>query len=381
MKVLWVGDAIVNSGFSIVTHNICNELYTKCELIVYGIRYDGRKRHPYPYYIYPAQTALGDMYSFDYLSTVIKEETPDVVVLFNDDHIIEKYLGTLLNDLASPPRIVPLFPVNLLPIDAGRMLEFSRYGIESVMTYTDYSKKKVEEINPNLDVTAIYHGVAPSVFFKIPDAKASLGVEGLFVVGNNNTNTYRKRLDLFLSGFAKFAKGKNDVKCLIHATNKDIAYDLPTLVKDFNISDKTILSGSPLDFEKINMLYNIMDVNVNTSLGEGFGLSLIEGAACAVPVLCPPHGNLKDIWTQGAEFIDIAREEYLAGTSFIGGVISEDSLADKLELLYKDREFLALRGNEALEQSMRDKFSWKVVANKVYKTLVRANSGRLSFIS
>lgn len=124
-----------------------------------------------------------------------------------------------------------------------------------------------------------------------------------------------------------------------------------------------------------------MDVNVNTSLGEGFGLSLIEGAACGVPVLCPPHGNLTDIWTQGAEFIDIKSKEYVAGTKFVGDVISTDSLADKLELLYSDKELLKTRGEEAYSHSIKDKFSWNIVANKVYKTLAKANSGRISFIS
>lgn len=377
MKVLWVGDAIYQSGFSIVTHNICNELCTKCDVVLYGIRYDGKIKHPYPYYIYPAQ-GPNDFYSFEYFATVIESEKPDVIVIFNDDAIILRYMQMLGTDLS---HVVPFFPVNYLPVNSDVLLEFSRLGVSHVMTYTNFSSKRIKAVNPNLEVSAVYHGVAPSIFFKTSGAKASLGVEEYFIVGNNNTNTYRKRLDLFLKGFAKFAKGKNDVKCLIHATNKDVAYDLKYIAVDLGITGKTILSSSPLEFDKLNTLYNIMDVNVNTSMGEGFGLSLIEGAACKVPVLCPPHGNLKEIWNQGTRFIDIKDNEYIAGTNFVGDVISEDSLADNLDLLYSDRDLLLSLGSEAYEHSRKDKFSWKVVASEIYKVLGKVNGNKLSFIS
>ena len=97
--------------------------------------------------------------------------------------------------------------------------------------------------------------------------------------------------------------------------------------------------------------------------------------------MCPSHGNLRDIWTSGAEFIDIERNEYVAGTRCVGDVISCTSLADKLQLLYHDRDLLKKLGGEAYELSTEDKFSWKIVANKVYKVLAKANANRLSYIS
>lgn len=379
LKVLWAGDAIVNSGFSIVTHNICNELVTKCNLSVFGIGYDGSIKNQYPYYIFPGRTGK-DLYSFSSLLKVIKTEKPDVIVVFNDDHIVERYIANLGS---LDTRIVIMFPINLLPLDVDRMLAFSNasYHIFEVITYTNFSKNKIEEINPNLKVSAVYHGVNHDVFTKVTDAKKILGLDGIFVVGNINTNTYRKRLDLFLEGFAKFANGKNDVRCLVHYTNKDIAYDLPTICSDLNIKDKIIFSNSILDVTKMNMLYSVMDVNCLTSLGEGFGLSLIEGAACSVPILCPDHGNLRDIWTRGAELIKIKKYEYVAGSKTVGGVIDTDDFANKLEHFYTDPNYAHDVGAEALNRSYDNMFSWKVIANKIYAILVKANSGKMFFIS
>jgi len=380
MKVLWIGDAIVQSGFSVVTHGICNELVKKCDLVVYGVRNDGKLRHNCDYHIYPGQNA-GDIYGFEYAAQVVLQENPDVVVVFNDDHIVNRYIDSIRSLGNIRARIVPLFPVNLLPLNKGVMLFFSVKDVECLMTYTNFSKRKIEEINPNLNITAIYHGVDSKVYFPVLNAKQQLGLKNDFIVGNVNSNTYRKRLDLFLEGFAKFAKNKTDVKCLIHANNHDVAYDLPTLAKDFGVSDKVILSGGNLTVDKLNLLYNVMDVNTNTTLGEGFGLSLIEGAACGVPILCADHGNLKDIWGNSADYIKTERSEYVAGTLYKGAVISTNDFAEKLNRLYEDRSYLSQRKDKILEFVKDSRFSWSAIADKVFKVLSAANRQRFSYVS
>jgi len=380
MKVLWIGDAIVQSGFSVVTHGICNELANKCDLVVYGVRNDGKIRHNCNYHIYPGQN-VGDIYGFEYAAQVVMQENPDVVVVFNDDHIVNRYIDSIRTLGNIRVRIVPLFPVNLLPLNKDIMLFFSVKDVEHLMTYTNFSKHKIEEINPNLTITTIYHGVDKKAYFPVLNAKQQLGLKNDFIIGNVNSNTYRKRLDLFLEGFAKFAKNKADVKCLVHANNKDIAYDLPVLAKEFCISDKVILSSGNLTVDKLNILYNVMDVNTNTTLGEGFGLSLVEGAACGVPILCAEHGNLKDIWGNNADYIKIERSEYIAGTSYKGDVISTDDLAEKLDRLYEDRSYLSQRKDNILEVSKDSRFSWSAIADNVFKVLSAANKQRFSYVS
>jgi glycosyltransferase involved in cell wall biosynthesis len=378
MKVLWIGDAVVNSGFSVVTHNICNSLHKKCDLEVFGIRYKKEMPNPYPYKIYPGFTDT-DIYGFSYARKVIEDTSPDIIVVFNDDHIVERYISPLYGGNA---RIVPLFPINMLPLDTERMLGFSvpSYNIAGVMTYTNFSKGEILKINPNLNTTAIYHGVDTMTFKPLPDVKSQFGLKNNFVVGTVGTNTYRKRLDLFLRGFAEFAKDKSDAKCLVHATNLDMAYDLPFTAKNLGIQGKTILSQKPKDFPDMNVLYNLMHVNVNTSLGEGFGLPLVEGAAAGVPVLCPAHGNLIDIWGEDATYIDLKDDEYVAGTKYIGGVIDIKDMVSKLNMFYENRTKLEDMGTRALDRANTEQFSWEHIADKVYEFILNANKGRISYV-
>lgn len=378
MKVIWAGDFLNNSGFSNVTHNICNNLVNKCDLVVYGIGYDGRVKNPYKYYAYHAKFG-DDIYNFEYFIKVIKDEKPDVIVIFNDDNIIKNFLEYV--KYTNIGTIVVLFPINLLPLSIKNMLLLSNqeFRVSSVLTYTEASKHKVLDINPNLNVNSIYHGVCHKTFFPLKNAKELLGLNKLFIVGNINTNTFRKRLDLFIKGFSLFAKNKQDVRCLIHTSLQNTTYNIKMLANSYGISNKLILSTTQLDVSNLNLLYNLLDVNCNTGLGGGFELSLLEGAACGIPVLCPKQFNLVDIWGDVAHYIKLSKyTESVPNTEFEGEVIDLDDFVDCLERFYSDRSYAFMRGEEAFNYSNNEKFDWEIVSNKVYQSIVKAYNDRIS---
>jgi glycosyltransferase involved in cell wall biosynthesis len=49
----------------------------------------------------------------------------------------------------------------------------------------------------------------------------------------------------------------------------------------------------------LNLWYNMADVVFSSTLGEGFGLSSIEGMACGVPVVFPDNTSLPEILGYG----------------------------------------------------------------------------------
>jgi len=265
MKILWIGDALINSGFSVVTHNILSH-FSNPELYVYGIGYDGLLPNSYHYHIIPANQ-YGDIYGFSGLSRILNYINPDVTVVFNDLHISSQYINKLSSHST---RKVMILPINFFPID-NTILHNVIPNTNIILTYTNYAKSKVLEISPTSVVETIYHGVDTSVYKPIPNAKSTAGLSNVFVVGNVNSNTYRKRPDLFLQAFAKFAHNKDDVKCLLH-TSSGADYDIPKLAKRYNIQNKAILSTAVVPPDKLCMYYNLMDVICSTSMGEGFGL-------------------------------------------------------------------------------------------------------------
>ncbi len=369
MRILWVGDAVTRSGFSVVTHSICDALQDKCNITVFGIGYDGRIRNPSNYYVFPAAGA--DIYSYSGVATLINREEFDVVVLFNDLPVVLEYARHIRAVSKIP--LVAFFPVNTAPLVVKEVLELTSYDFSGVMVYTEFAKLKVMEINPNIPVDVVYHGVNKEGYVRDDGCKSTSGLGDCFIVGYVGSNSYRKRLDLLLEGFSKFARGKDDVRCFLHVDAVDHVYPLGEVSEYFGVASKVILSSGVVSNNNLRLYYSIMDVSVNTSLGEGFGLPLLEGSACKVPILCPDDGNLRDIWPTGAEFIKIARNEYIAGTQQIGAVIDTDDMAEKLTALYEDRFSLYTLGLSAYSRGTSSLFEWNTVAGKVLSALEKAS--------
>jgi glycosyltransferase involved in cell wall biosynthesis len=361
LKILFVGDACILSGFSIVTHNICNILSKDNIVVVYGIGYDGMKRNPYPYYIYPAKNG-GDLYSFSGLQAVIDEEEPDCLIVFNDDRIILKYL----DHTEYRGNIIPFFPVNFTPInkDVSRL---NTIGIKSILSYTNYSTNEIGKLYSG-KVTPVYHGVDTEVFKKDINAKDKMNLSGSFVVGITGTNTYRKRFDLFIEAFSKFSMGKNDVLGIIHTAGNESCYDLNYLAEYYNISDKLLINHEDVDFYTLNVMYNAFDVHCSTTMGEGFALPLLESSVSGVPILCTDCGNLKDIWGDSVDYIK-STKECIPNSKYFGDRIVLEDMVNKLEKLYRDREYRLHKSTLVKKNSQNEKFLWGTVTNKVLLTI------------
>jgi glycosyltransferase involved in cell wall biosynthesis len=346
----------------------------KHELEVLGINYNGLEKNPYNYHIYPANTGL-DIYGFDRLNNVIESTKPEIVVLFNDIEIIQKYL----NRISFDGKVVPVFPLNYDSPNKDILLDFSRFGITHAGVYNENARSICASINPCIDYNTIYHGVNYETIGRISEARDILKLdENVFVVGCVATNTHRKRLDLLLEAYSKFCKDKNSV--LIIHTSKSGCYDLKAIAKYFGISNKVVLSYNKLTNEELSVLYSTFDLNVNTSMGEGFGLPLLEGAVCGCPVVCPQDGNLKSIWGDSAIYIDTARTTFVPDVCGIGHEISTDSLSYIFEYYYSNRNALKSKSEEVSSISHLRHFSWLEVASKVDNLLTKVSNSSVSLL-
>jgi glycosyltransferase involved in cell wall biosynthesis len=73
-----------------------------------------------------------------------------------------------------------------------------------------------------------------------------------------------------------------------------IEQDLKGLCNTLGISEKVKFTGR-VPFNEINKYYNMLDVLVNISEYESFGVSVIEAMACEKPVIVSNVGGLKEI--------------------------------------------------------------------------------------
>ena len=77
-------------------------------------------------------------------------------------------------------------------------------------------------------------------------------------------------------------------------TIADVEERCTALAESLGISDVVTFTGR-IPYKDINKYYNMINVLVNISEYESFGVSVIEAMACEKPVIVTNVGGLKDI--------------------------------------------------------------------------------------
>ena len=128
--------------------------------------------------------------------------------------------------------------------------------------------------------------------------------EKSFVVGAMHRNIKRKRLFDILKIFNRFKKDKKD--CLLVLKTDPYDYmGFPLLEDESLLGDDVIFVSSFLTQREMCLLYNIMNVHIDISLAEGFGMTVLESLSCGVPNVVSYTGGLryhKDVLKVGDEY-------------------------------------------------------------------------------
>lgn len=374
-KVLWCSDLVTPTGFSRVSHSIIENLYDKYDITGLGINYRGDP-HNYPFPIYPA-SMNGRIFGEDRLVSLLNNVKFDIVFFLNDSWIINTYLDTIKKSVKKAlPKIVVYFPVDSLDHDADWYKNFDI--VTKAYTYTEFGRSVVndDKCAKDLEIGIIPHGTNSSTFYKKYtnriDAKKSLVGKGRnpdsFIVLNANRNQPRKRLDITLEGFRLFAEDKDDVLLHMHCGVRDAHIDVAKLSRRMDIDNKLILTNLNLGVQTVsdsalNDIYNAADVGVNTCMGEGWGLINVEHALTGAPQIVPDHSSCAELFSDCGLLIPTVTKFTFDNSMTVGQLVSAEGLADKLNLLYNDKELYRKLSSKAMDKFLDDKYSWKSVAN------------------
>lgn len=375
-RILIVGDAVQQTGFARVVHNISWFLKDKWDLHILGVNYDGDP-HPYPYPIYPALLG-GDPFGIQRIEGLVKRLKPDLLFIINDPWNIPTYLQQL-------PRLnIPV--VAYMPVDApNQQAGAALNALTRAITYTEFGRKQLLLGGYLGRVNIIGHGVDTTMYHPMPksEARKVLEMRGIsdesFIVGNVNRNQPRKRLDLTVMYWTDWwlqAGKPTNAYLYLHAANKDIGYNILQLTKYFGVQNRLIVTDpnmrpSSLLEDKMKYIYNSFDVQVSTTLGEGWGLTTHEGMACGVPQLVPRYSALAE-WAKGAV-------KYVSCTAFeatpqcintIGGVPDRQEFIKALDELYNNPEERARLSDAGRERATEERFKWENIAEQFHQVFL-----------
>jgi glycosyltransferase involved in cell wall biosynthesis len=375
-KILWVSDLVTPTGFSRVAHGILKHLKDKYEVVGLGVNYRGDP-HPYGFPIYPA-AVNGNVMGENRLVDILNNVKFDLLFVLNDSWIVGNYLRLIKEAVKSPlPGIVVYFPVDSENHDPDWYANFDM--INRAVTYTEFGKQTVNDptCNPGIKLDIIPHGVDTEIFYRKytnrKDAKTVLVGKtrdpNSFIFLNANRNQPRKKLDITMEAFSIFAEGKDDVLLHMHCGIRDAHIDVARLAKRLNIDNKLILTNlnngvQTVPESALNDIYNAADVGINSSMGEGWGLTSMEHAVTGAPQIVPNHSACKELYKDCGLLVPVVTNFTFDNSMTIGKLISPKGLADKMEILYSDKKKYNALSEKSIEKFSDPKYAWSEIAKQ-----------------
>jgi len=239
----------------------------------------------------------------------------------------------------------------------------------------------------------IPHSIPENIFFPLPDTQKShfkeqiLGKDRLdhFVGIWVNRNAKRKRPSdvieswkIFLDKLEK-EQGHRKATLIMHTDPQDPeGPNLFMVTELFKVQDSIFFSKERLDFDKMNILYNISDFCLNVSYAEGFGLATLESMQAGIPIIAAKTGGLtrqvidhRDDSENGVA-LDIEMKT-LVGSQQVPYIyedyVSCESIADGIMSLYRLPEKKKKKLGEKARDYVLSEFAYQDTVDKWHETM------------
>ncbi len=384
-RMLWIGDAACPSGFARSTHGVLATLCQEYEVTVLGINYNGDP-HNYPYPIYAAMPG-GDAFGIHRLIWMCDLVKPDVIVIQQDPWNFPYYLTQLRK--FEEYRGIPV--IGVVAVDGkncrGKMLN----GLTLAIFWTEFGAQEAHAGGYTGPSAVVPLGVDIYQYYPTDkkNARKRLGLgDGFldsFIVGNVNRNQPRKRFDLMIGYFSDWVHRFNitDAILALHVapTGDTDGIDVLQYAEYFDVRlaaiEPPVWHGVSED--TLRDTYNAFDVVLNTSQGEGFGLSAFEAMACGVPLIASDWSALGELCKGSAKLIPCTSQANMmgGGRSFnsIGGVMDKELAIQALDDLYRNHQRRHLLGQAGLSLVQEDRFRWSNIGRKFSDNMEQVLSG------
>jgi glycosyltransferase involved in cell wall biosynthesis len=378
-KVLWVADFAAMTGFGRVSGAVLPRLRNDFEFVVLACNWHGDPVDEQKLFkMYPASNRFQQApFGEDRIREIVEKEQPDIVFSLNDPWIVSEQYRRI-QDLHQQKKFKF---VGYLTMDSYNWLGGIDPHIndwDGVIAFTEFGAHEFVKGGVRIPIAVIPHGLDRDVFHPMDqgEARKKLGLKkDIFIVLNGNRNQFRKRMDITIAAFAKFAVGRPDAQLYMHMGLKDQGWDLmPLFAREMSKNGldpngriiMTADNPNPpnVPTEMLNWIYNCADVGVNTTKGGGWELVNFENAACRVAQVVPDHTSTKEVFEGYGRLI---RCDHIDVDTNYGREMpcpSTDHLVEILCELYESKDARSQVADACYARVTDEQFSWDTIASQ-----------------
>jgi len=250
--------------------------------------------------------------------------------------------------MMEPAAMRGLNVVHWLPVDCRRMgkqdAEKARHA-SALIAMSRFGEEQMREAG--FDPFYVPHGIDTQVFSPPEDKRALREELGFspehFLVGLNAANKAgpRKGLQEQIIAFAYFHEKHPDSRLLVHSfaqpreglNVKNLA-DYYGIANAIMLPDQYAYACGLMDTPTMARWYGCLDVLLNCSYGEGFGLPVVEAQACGVPVIVTNASSMTELcgsgWKVSGEDFFVDGHDAMWTRPNVSGILSALNNARKL---------------------------------------------------
>ena len=316
----------------------------------------------------------------------IVNEKPDILFLYGSIAVCNDIMNLIPTEHIPPRKIlyaditykwqIPILYETLKSIKYDRIWTFLNCWKNYLINDRGFDSSVVD---------ILPHGVDFDTFVDVPqnEAKEKLGLKPEdFLVVNMNRNARRKNWTVTISSFLQLVKRQNMSTSIKLYCGCDIkhehGYDLIKIIElecmrlnmdvDHVFANNLLFSTRPygLTDEEVNNIYNAADVGMNTTYGEGFGLTTIEHLYFNRPQVVTDIPALNETIGKYAHLIKpkICKQfgETCSGMGGLAHDCDPSDFTDALEHYYLNRN-----DRPNAREDIKERYNWE----NVYKVLDR----------
>lgn len=355
IKILGLGDSVtLTSGFSRVLQNFFKRWKNMgAEIHAWGIGFGGwgYKAHPYVDVFFPAGTGqahdhwAGQQRLLLFLKQLEIGGYTHVFILQDTFQLVNFDFPQMLRRVCTEKNIRSVY---YFPVDAPLDPEWTDIlaAVDVPVAFTEYGRVEAKQkmtvrqadivrynasaepdkridismLDYTRDVQVLPHGVDTTIYHPLANraeirkkfwSKEFAGPDDFLMV-NVNVNQRRKDVGRSLELLKAVRELGVPAKLVMHmSAASDDGLDLELIGRQLGLRlnedwchhDHLFVQGQgKFNEAQLVQLYNIADLYLTTTLGEGWGLGITEALACGTPVAVPLHTSCQEIADQVIHF-------------------------------------------------------------------------------
>ena len=226
---------------------------------------------------------------------------------------------------------------------------FAMNNASKVIFLSKFSKKIISSfLKQNLDYEIIYHGVDKKLF-KLGQKKVNelpwdyKKVNKIQLIYVSPLDPYKNHLTV-AKAYSRLKKKYTNLEIKFVGSYKHNIKLYNNIISSVSLITKKNFVGDVSREKVLNYIYN-SDIYIFASSSETFGISLVEGMALGLPIVCSNKSSLPEILKDGGIYFD-PNNDY--------------QLAYQIEKFIKNKNFRKIKSKRALNLSSRYRWDYNV---------------------